>query len=429
VVVGAGIAGMAAAAVVARHYDRVTVLERDHVLTGHRPGVPQSHHVDALLAAGLAALEQIFPGISSDLRQAGAPVFDQGTGVRFLLLGGYTPHAPTGVDITSASRPLLEAMLLGRLAELPQVTIACDWHVDGIIWTPDGSAAGVRGRASDGEESMLECDLVVVACGGSSRLSAWLTEGGYQTPPHRVVDARCGYGSRFYRVREGILEPGTFVTGQLVCAPDRSRGGSVFTVEDDMWLMSLVGANGDLPPREEDGFLRFAASLDNPDLQRIATSAEPLSDIHRYTNMANRWNMFGRLSRWPSGLIALGDAVCHLNPVYGQGMAVAAMEAVILHKTLSGTEPGWEKRFTREVTAFVRQPWAMASATDVPWVQSERPGLAARATSRLTRRLFRRIPDDPALYRTFARVQHMIASPILLAKPTHIASLVAHRPR
>src|SRR4029077_12386236 len=74
VVIGAGIAGLAAARALSGHFEQVVVLERDSLGDGpvHRPGTPQAGHAHGLLVGGQHALSELFPGFERDLVEPGA---------------------------------------------------------------------------------------------------------------------------------------------------------------------------------------------------------------------------------------------------------------------------------------------------------------------------------------------------------------------
>ena len=98
--------------------------------------------------------------------------------------------------------------------------------------------------------------------------------------------------------------------------------------------MTLTGGDGDYPPTDEAGFLDGARTLRIPDLYEAIMDAEPLGPIVGYRATENRLRHYDRVRRWPEGLVALGDVVCALNPVYGQGMTTAALGAEVLDRCL-----------------------------------------------------------------------------------------------
>ncbi|MFI1768319.1 NAD(P)/FAD-dependent oxidoreductase [Streptomyces sp. NPDC020800] len=197
-----------------------------------------------------------------------------------------------------------------------------------------GLGGGASPRYDTG--TSIGADLVVDASGRTSRLPDWLTELGLPAVTSTVIDAHVAYASRLYAAPDPCTPPWVAAM-EVVQAPHVRRGFMATRVEDGRLLVTLQGADGDRPPHDPDGFTAFASSLHTP-LADLLARLTPLSSIRPYAHCANRRTHYHRLRAWPDGLIALGDSLCAFNPLYGQGMGVAAMEAELLH-TLTAREP------------------------------------------------------------------------------------------
>lgn len=415
VVVGGGYAGLVTARVLAERCAGVTVVEQDGLGPdpGHRRGTPQSRHPHALLARGARILEELFPGLQDELTDRGAPVSDFG---RFPMLypTGWSPRVPTGIVLQTFSRPLLEACIRRRVLEDPAVTVLDGTRVTGLAL--DARRERVVGVQAEGRGT-LKADLVVIAAGRHSRLPDWLTEAGLGVPEVSCVDGRLSYVSRIY-ARDASADPVWQASLQVTLAPDTDRGGAVVAIEDGRWLVCLLGADGRTAPTDPGGFAAYAAGLANPYVHEITGTAEPLGPAYRYAGLGSTWHRYDRLRPRPAGLVVLGDALCSLNPLYGHGMTVAALQAVLLGRTLDDTTalPRACRRFQRRASRTLALPWLMAASLDLGW-QPGRTPLPAALARRLLHRLLRRIPDDPDLYRRFLGVQHLTASPATLLGP------------
>jgi 2-polyprenyl-6-methoxyphenol hydroxylase-like FAD-dependent oxidoreductase len=432
VVCGGGFAGLLAARVLADSFERVAVVERDEPAPAGqaRAGTPQAHHVHGMMARGAEILEELFPGLRAGLHRAGAPVFDFGADFPVLLPTGWAPRRPVGVPAQSFTRTALEERVREHVTALPGVRFLHGRAVTGLVLGPgDGRVTGVRVRPKDADaEHALLADLVVDATGRGSRTPRWLASAGRQPPRAQVVDARYAYASRTYAVPPGVSRD-WMCTLQMTYAPVRRRGGGVAAVDGGRQVVSLMGAAGDLPPTDDAGFTAFAESLDNPLIASAVREGAPLTPVRRYTRMPNRFHRYDRLgSGMPDRLVVLGDALCAFNPVYGQGMTVAAVQALLLRDVLRARAglDGAARVFQRRAARSVRLPWLIATSGDLGW-QDTPPPAVARAARWYLDRLLGAVPHDPDLYRRFVLVQHMLTGPHTLAHPRALAA--AARPR
>ncbi|WP_159056455.1 NAD(P)/FAD-dependent oxidoreductase [Streptomyces yokosukanensis] len=378
-------------------------------------------------------MERLFPGLRDELTDAGAPGGDFGEIVAFRFPTCWSPRARTGIPLQTFSRPLLETRLRDRVRSLRNVRVRAGVRITGLIGDP-GLVTGVRTRGerrvgADAHErhripDVLAADLVVDASGRNSRLPDWLTELGLPAVTSTVIDAHVGYASRLYAAPEPHTPPWAAAM-EIVQAPRVGRGFMATRVEGDRLLVTLQGSGGDHPPHDPDGFTAFAESLRTP-LADLLTHLAPLSAVRPYAHCANRRTDYHRLPAWPDGLIALGDSVCAFNPLYGQGMGVAAMEADLLHTMLmrarSLTGQGFTQTFQQRVAALTRRPWIMSTAQDRGWQR----GPAARST-RITDTLLtcahRTMSADPDVFRRFLAAMHMTRSSAVLLHPRTVLAL------
>ena len=95
VVLGGSLAGLLAARILADHFDRVTLLERDAYPEAPevRNGIPQANHVHGLLLRGRQVLEELFPGVQDEMIAAGAPVVDIADDVPWFTRAGWGVRA------------------------------------------------------------------------------------------------------------------------------------------------------------------------------------------------------------------------------------------------------------------------------------------------------------------------------------------------
>jgi 2-polyprenyl-6-methoxyphenol hydroxylase-like FAD-dependent oxidoreductase len=424
VVLGASMAGLLAARVLADSYGQVTVIDRDQLphTSSNRRGVPHGRHVHALLARGQQALEELFPGLMAELVAHGAAAGDVLANGRWFLGGHRLRQTHTGLVAVCASRPFLEGHVRARVRALPNLTILDRCDILGLATTPDGRrVTGVRAlRRADGNagtEEVLGADVVIDATGRGSRTPVWLQALGYERPETEQVRIGLGYATRTYRL------PPDALGGDLGMlhgpTPEHPRGGALLLVEGDRWMVTVAGLLGDYPPTDRDGFLAFARSLRFPDIYQAIRDGEPLDDPVAFRFPASMRHRYERLPRFPDGLLMVGDAVCSFNPIYGQGMSVAALEALALRRHLRRGVVPQPRRWFREIARVVDVPWDIAVGGDLvfPGVPGRRT-LKVRLVNAYLARLHAAAAHDAGLASAFMRVAGLVAPPQSLLHPT-----------
>ena len=417
IVIGGSIAGLLTARVLSDFFTNVTIIERDQLPTGAetRKGVPQGRHGHGLLAGGYQVIERLLPGIGAEWVAAGALPCDMIGDFRWYQMGGYKAKFQSGLRGVLLSRPLLEAVLRRRVLALPNVRLQADTVRDLVANADRSRITGVRLEG----DAVLSADLVVDAAGRGSRSLAWLEALGYAKPPEEVVQINVGYATRMLRRRPTDLN-GDLGAAIAPIAPHETRAGFAVPVDSERWLVSLGGWLGDHPPTDPDGWLEFARSLGCSDLYEMLKDAEPLGDIVVHKVPANIRRRYDQLRQAPAGFLVTGDAMCAFNPVYGQGMTVAAMEAVALQECLT-TDRNLQNlhyRFFARAAKVIDIPWMMTTGEDFryPAVQGKRPWGTA-LLHRYMDRVHRVATYDEVVCRTFFDVANMLQTPGVLFQP------------
>jgi 2-polyprenyl-6-methoxyphenol hydroxylase-like FAD-dependent oxidoreductase len=429
VVVGGSLAGMLAARVLSRHFDGVTLLERDRYPEGPaaRKGLPQARHVHVLLDRGRGALERLLPGLTAGLVRAGAVPLDATRDVAWMGPYGWYVRFPGDLRLLASSRDLIDWGVRDRVAALPNVSVRQGADVAGLIRGPGDGArvVGVRLRslAADAEfdrgGAEIAADLVVVADGRNSRLPGWLTALGCEAPEETVINSFQGYASRLYRPPAGFEADWKALYIQQA-PPGDSRGGLVSPVEGGRWLVSLVGGDGDYPPIDEAGFLAFARGLRSPALSEAIAGAEPLGPIAGQRATENRLRHYDRLRPFPEGVVALGDAACAFNPVYGQGMTAAALGAEALDRWLrEGSSRRGRARglvFQRRLARSTAAAWQLSAGADHRFrtTAGPPPGRVALLMGCYLAGVMRASTRRPWVRRRLTEVLHLLRPPSAL---------------
>ncbi|GAB2592049.1 FAD-dependent monooxygenase [Streptomyces capparidis] len=386
---------MLAAAALVRCADRVTVVERDRFPEGPegRRGVPQARHVHLLWSQGARVVEELLPGTTERWLAAGARRVGIPDGVVALSpRGWWSRQGPEAQFMIACSRDRLEWVVRQRLRESSRVEVLEGVEADGL--RGDGervTGVAVRDVAS-GETSLLEAELVVDATGRGSRAPQWLTGLGLPEVREETVDSGLVYATRVFRAPAGA---DGFPVVNVQAFPEQGRpgrGAVLVPIEGGRWIVTVAGTRGAQPTGDPGEFEEFAASARHPVVADLVARAEPLTEVHLSRSTVNRRRFFERLRRWPAGFVVVGDAAAAYNPVYGHGMAAAALHAAALRDGLGGRgglDPSRARRVQRAVGRAAEAPWAMATTLDIryPGAEGPRPNGVTRMLERYTDRL------------------------------------------
>jgi 2-polyprenyl-6-methoxyphenol hydroxylase-like FAD-dependent oxidoreductase len=422
VVVGASMAGILTARVLAGHVEQVTLIDRDEmpVEPVNRRGVPQGRHVHGLLSRGLTVIEDLFPGTTQDLTGRGALLGDAQADGRYVFGGHRLAPGTADLPVLAVSRPLLEWYLRRRLlAEFDVDLIEHSSALDLAFSSDERRVVGVMVADRDGgSPHLVPADLVVDASGRNSRTPEWLERRGYSPPVEEVRRIDKQYATRWFR-RTG--EPEQAAVRVVGATPSNPRGGIILASEGDRWTVGLSGMHGERPPLELDAYREWARSLAAPDIADALETLQPLDEGAHYRFPANRRRRYERLANFPSGLLVVGDALCAFDPVFGQGMTVAAVEAEELDRCLAdGSAPELARRFHQRAADHIDTPWMIAAGGSA---HGGRP-LGERVVDGYLDRLLRGAETDERLARAFLRVQNLVDRPQDLMRPRLVARVL-----
>jgi 2-polyprenyl-6-methoxyphenol hydroxylase-like FAD-dependent oxidoreductase len=411
-------AGLPAARALADYFENVVVLERDSLPpnAAHRTGTPQAWHTHGLLRGGQQALGDLFPGFEHELAGGGAVPLRVGLDLR-LERPGFDPFPKRdlGLVVYAMSRPLVEFTVRRRVEQHPNIQIREHCRARQLVTSRGGAAvSAIRFENDQGRSETLTADLIVEASGRGNLTFGFLESAGRPRPEETTIGVDITYATGVFGVPDDAPRDWTGV--MTFDSPDRGGlGGIMLPLEGNRWIVTLVGRHGEKPPDDRDGFLGYAQQLRTPTIYNAVEKAEQLGKIARFGFPASVRRHFDRLEEFPRGLLPFGDAICRFNPVYGQGMSVAAQEASLLHGLLqagaseSDTLTGLASAFFSEAAAIIDTPWALAAVPDLahPKTEGERPeDLEQRLT--FSEALNQLAAEDPAVHKLLFEVLHLL---------------------
>jgi 2-polyprenyl-6-methoxyphenol hydroxylase-like FAD-dependent oxidoreductase len=433
VVIGAGLGGLTAAAALAEFFSRVIVLERDELPMKpvHRRSLPHGRHLHALLGGGLMALEELLPGFGDGLAAVGA-VRVESNEVRVERPGfDPFPQRDFGQHLYALSRPLIESELRRRVSLFSNVTFRSQCRAREILGSASpGCAQGVRFQNQDDVLETLAADLVVDATGRGTMTLAFLEKFGYPLPAESRIGIDLSYVSATFVVPEDA--PSDWKGLQLFADPrGNGLGGAIAPIEGGCWILTVSAMHGGKPPHDHEGFLRYVQQLRTPTMYSAIRNAELVGDIERFAFPESVRRHFEHLESFPSGLLTMADAACRFNPKYGQGMSVAAAEALALRRQLAlladqdDALAQLSSAYFKAASPIVDMAWSLASLDFAyPQTRGTRPEGLEDALKYLSA-LVRLAARDPEVHKLMNEVQQLTRPSSVYREPALLRRIAA----
>jgi len=373
--------GLAAAGALAEYFERVDILERDRLSAsaGSRSGSPQDRHPHGLLAGGLRALDQIFPGFKSDLAAAGAVPVRFARDVQFERPDvGVLPKRDFGISVLCATRPLIELVLRRRAEAVANITLRPASRVTQIVPAAGGAgASGVQSVNGSGPLETLDADLVVDASGRGAPTLTLLDALGWDRPQMTEIGVDISYATAVVEIPPAATADWKLVL-TLPDPPHVAWHAVMVPTEEDRWIIAIADHSATAWIETWDAFIDASRLLITPTVYNALRSAWPPDGIRHYRFAVSTWRHFERLPRLPRGVLPVADAFCRFNPIHGQGMSSAAKQARLLQDVLqrAAAEPdpiaAVQAGFMAEAVSVLETPWTMSTSADLAFPQTRR---------------------------------------------------------
>ncbi len=425
--------GMAVARALSERFREVVVIERDTLPReepSHRRGVQQSHHIHNLTLRGQRELDALFPGFTEEALRLGAVALDHGRDVARCTDVGFCPLFETGFVALSGTRILLEFVERKRFLELStNVTLLENTKVSELITEGEGSCVRAVGvRTDHAEHAEIRGQLVVDCSGRASLWRGWFAERNLPMPKETIVDSRCGYASRFYRVRDDSPYLKKAMTVDQLF-PHRPQWGVITPAEQNQWVVTIGGFNEQYPPGDEPGFESFGERFQTPLFQEWLKHADPISSVRTFRKMEMRWNHFEKDGGALKGFLAVGDSVWAYNPLYGQGMSIGVTCARILRDVVrkDANIDTLAIRYYREAKKFAFPAWQSTALLDLAWpgTQGSRPWYT-ELSRRMGHTFLRACQYEDDVFFALLQGLHMVKQPHQLLTPKVIVGIARY---
>lgn len=430
IILGGSFAGLITAKVLSRYYKHVLIIEKDsiHHYPESRKGQPHTKHLHGLLPRGLHILCDYFPGLFEEIVDHGGIVCDFGASMNWFSHGGFKKRVFLDINGVSLSRPLLEHLVRERVLSLPNVSVMDNTSVKKLLTSENQQiVTGVLvENKSEQKNETLTADLVIDCTGRGTRTPQWLKELGYDDVPTKEVKINVTYTTRLYKRDPSDVRTNSW----MACtpeAPKERRNGAVFAIEKNQWIISVGGWHGEQAATNEKEFLCFLKTLPNPNIYDIASTCEPLSDIIQYKYPVSIRRDYEKLKRFPMHFLVLGDAALSFNPVYGQGISSACLQAVELDRILKEGigDSKLAGLFFKRTLKIKNTLWQMSTGEDFrfPETSGKRP-FGIKITNKYVSLVHRATIKDEVVCKAFLKVMGLLQPPLALISPKIIWRIV-----
>lgn len=430
IIIGGGIAGKLFAAAISPYFHRIHILEKDvePLEKRVRPGVSQAHHTHALLQAGEKAMEALFPGFRKDMEASGSIKIDTINDLAWFHHGRWKSRFKSEFTTLLQTRTLLETYLEKRVRQLDNVNYIYGAKVISYILDPKSHRLSGVEVKDEKESKILPAELVIDASGASSFTKTWIEKQGISVPEDKVDIGLC-YATRIFELPEEnrdykikLLYPDP---------PTQEIGGTLSKVEDNKYIVTLIGYLNSIKAEDiksADGFLEYASKLPLDDIYKELIKGKSLTDTKIFNIPYMVWRRFDKVVL-PEGLLVAGDSFCRVDPVFGQGMSVAALEAMAIKDYFSRQpKSGSLKKLQKKMAKIIAPVWSMVVCEDFRYdkVQGKKP-FGLKFQQWYVKKIFLVSTKKRSIYKDFIKVMNLENPPAILFKPSTVKEVLRRK--
>ncbi|HFK1762943.1 glutamate synthase [Bacillus wiedmannii] len=433
IVIGGSIAGKLAAKALSTTFKEVIIIEAGERWDGKasRKRVPQSSHPHVLLKGGEKAIEELFPAITNELIEAGSIVNNFTRDIKWHQFGLWKQQFIGKVHMIQQSRFLLEWHIQKRIDDISNVTTKYVTLVEGLLVDRNlNKVCGVKAKCLEtSSQEEIQADIVVDASGFGSKSIAWLREHNIEVQEEKVrIDLF--YATRMFKLKENEK----FDCCNMLMSPsfpDNPYGVLIQTIEDHRYFVTFSGYANEKAPQTDEDFYNFAENLSISNVTEFLNKAEAISDIKTYKIPYQVRRRFDLVNNLPERLLVVGDAHCRFDPVFGQGVSVAAMEAHQLQLLLQRRQildKAFTQQFYKRTVHIIQTPWEMTTTEISRHPQLKRElSIKQKFQQWYTKQIYQLSAIDSDVYIRLVRVMNLIRSPLHLFHPKVLLAVLLKR--
>ncbi len=419
-VVGGSMAGLIAARVLSNHFEKVTIIEKDIVNNEPetRKGQSQTKHIHLLLVQAMNTLSHYFPDLKEELLANGALELDVGNDYNWYSYGGIKKKGKTGITALTMSRPLLEYHVKKGVVSMGNIVIQDNTKVKEIHIK--NNVVRALSIEKEGKREELKTDFIVDASGRGSKSFKWLKQHGYEIPQESKIKIDITYVTVLFKRKKVALGQKLEVISYSPEAPKEKLGVVMMPIEDDRWVLTLIGMRGAIPPQNDQELIMFLKKLPIKGIYDIVSETDRLTEfmVYKYPNSVRRH--YEKLKNFPGSYIVLGDTISSFNPMYAQGMASSIFQAKILDEVLGQITSNDHifKPYISKVTKIIEALWTAGAYEDFKYPETEgKKPIAANLVNNYMKTLQKAANNDAELFKEILEVAGFLKPGMKLFRP------------
>ncbi|KGP62500.1 hypothetical protein EP47_06240 [Legionella norrlandica] len=406
VILGGGFSGLCAAQRLSHKSNEISIIDNYWLRNDKRRGIPQGNHLHVLLLEGQKLIETLFPGILKELIAHGAQTVDWSKETSWHGPYGPYPQYSSSVKTLLFSRHLLDKLIYQRIRNCSSVRFIKGKVTDLVL--KNKTLLSVQYRDENNKIFHLDGDLFVEARGRGSNLTKLLANYSLQPKAKNIKNTIQYLSVRLPGQRVNLRNCKQFYF--QTDAKKNPLGFVLSPIENDHFILTCISTLKNKFKRIKN-LPELISLYQNTGLDKLIDSKAEITNFNFFYDLTNQKKEYSSLSLY--NLLVIGDALCYLNPVYGQGMTLALKQVFAMSNETNQSYLKQQKKIEKQT----RMPWLLATSEDLRW-QKNKP-LSARFVNVVLSILLKSATRNKQIHHCFLKILHMTLSPYNLLNPRY----------